>query len=1308
MRRRFLRADLFLCAIITCGLSERAAASAPASGRAADEPSQSAQAPPAAAPPRLANVLDDRFQADSRPRYKVTGDVDWRPGSLELRDKCKLAVLLHAGPVVSVRLRATLARPRANGDRVTMCIRLVPTSLDSFAQSAVSIGSPVTLTVSRARCGPATVTTVRFDGADTQNYAGSIFGKFPGTVSRTHGLDDSDEIDWRLEYRHGLLVLITKGRTVTCGYVSNASAGVDGLEFQPSGTMVQLRELRVEAAPAARVPSWREKVELIRAWQWDMTANRLEEGAGNYREALSYRQKCANALETILGPDHDYTIQATSELALTLRLAGRYGQSDVVCRKLVSRCEAARGGDHPSTAAVYRDLADNLYSQGQYAQAEPLLQKCLDIERKARGEDHRATAAVYGSLAGIVNAQGKYAQAQPLLQKCLDIVRKTGEEDHPDTATSYNNVALNMDAQGQYARAEPLFQKALDIRRKALGEEHPNTARSYNDLAFNLNAQGQYARAQPLLQKALNIQRKTLGEDHPDTATSYINVARNLHAQGKFAQAEPQFQKALDIQRKTLGEDHPAMATSYDNVAANLSDQGKYAEAEPLLRKALDISREALGEDHPDTATSYNNLATNIYAQGRYAEAESFWTLGSDRFNATRLRLANAGLDRATKTGERSPLPALAAVLARNGKRPEAWRRYEESLARGIWDDLSARLSRPPAEQAKQAELVARLDRLDRLVEKATPSGEPSREQKKRRDDLLTQRRQAQDELDALAHELEVKYGPAAGQVFDRAAIQAGLPADAALIGWLDIAGAPKATDPDGEHWAFLLRAKGEPAVIRLKGTAPDGHWSDADTKLLADLRIALQSPSGDWQSLGDRMRKQRLEPLADQLAARDGLPAVRHLVVLPSTALAGVPTEAFADDFTVSYALSGTLYAHLHKQPKLQTAGLIALADPAFDRTVAPEPPRPAPPPGGVLVTSVVAGGQAAQVGLKAGDVMLRYNRVALTARDDLKILPESDDTTKRVAVTVWRDGKTLDKELRPGKLGVVLANDPAPQALAAKYEGDRVVAKLRGGDGDQWDSLPGTRVEAEGLRKLFAGSTTEPLLLEDSEASEQRLYDLAKSGELGKYRYLHLATHGTVDDRFPLRSALILSRDHLPDPDKQLDAGLPVFDGRLTAEEVLRQWHLNAELVTLSACQTALGKYERGEGYVGFAQVLILAGSRSVCLSLWKVDDMATALLMARFYENLLGKREGLKGPMGKAEALAEAKAWLRGLSREEAAQRAAKMSEGVARGKGPKRPPVATEEANPKGNAVGEAGHPYAHPYYWAAFVLIGDPE
>jgi CHAT domain-containing protein len=184
-----------------------------------------------------------------------------------------------------------------------------------------------------------------------------------------------------------------------------------------------------------------------------------------------------------------------------------------------------------------------------------------------------------------------------------------------------------------------------------------------------------------------------------------------------------------------------------------------------------------------------------------------------------------------------------------------------------------------------------------------------------------------------------------------------------------------------------------------------------------------------------------------------------------------------------------------------------------------------------------------------------------------------------------------------------------------------------------------------------------------------------------------------------------VILSRDRLPD-DKQrtelLVSGKAIPDGRLEAEEALRSWNLQADLVTLSACQTALGKYERGEGFVGFAQSLILCGTRSVCLSLWKVDDVATALLMERFYQNLLGKRPGLDKPMTKAAALAEAKAWLRDLPREEAVKRAASLSSGVDRGKRPALPPLEVTLAS--STAVTKEDRPFAHPYYWAAFVLV----
>src|SRR5262249_17381869 len=162
---------------------------------------------------------------------------------------------------------------------------------------------------------------------------------------------------------------------------------------------------------------------------------------------------------------------------------------------------------------------------------------------------------------------------------------------------------------------------------------------------------------------------------------------------------------------------------------------------------------------------------------------------------------------------------------------------------------------------------------------------------------------------------------------------------------------------------------------------------------------------------------------------------------------------------------------------------------------------------------------------------------------------------------------------------------------------------------------------------------------------------------------------------------------------------------DGRLTAAEVLEYWKLDAELVTLSACESALGRQEGGDGLLGFTQAFLLAGSRSVCLTLWQVDDTATALLMDRFYRNLLGKREDGAKPMRKAAALPEAQQWLGDDSAKDALERLGLLTNGIVRGERPAREEM---KAVPMPKDAGKDYKPYAHPRYWAAFILIGDPD
>ena len=140
-----------------------------------------------------------------------------------------------------------------------------------------------------------------------------------------------------------------------------------------------------------------------------------------------------------------------------------------------------------------------------------------------------------------------------------------------------------------------------------------------------------------------------------------------------------------------------------------------------------------------------------------------------------------------------------------------------------------------------------------------------------------------------------------------------------------------------------------------------------------------------------------------------------------------------------------------------------------------------------------------------------------------------------------------------------------------------------------------------------------------------------MGSDGELGGLGIIHLATHALVDCRAPDRSALILAEG--------ASAPTAAADGLLTAREVRLGWDLDADLVTLSACETGLGRQTFDDGMLSMADAFLAAGTRNVVSSLWKVEDRATAQLMAYFYAELAqGSADGLAAPVPTALGAAQ----------------------------------------------------------------------
>jgi tetratricopeptide (TPR) repeat protein len=991
-----------------------------------------------------------------------------------------------------------------------------------------------------------------------------------------------------------------------------------------------------------------------------------------YRQALAISRRVLGE-----GPE---TALSYNNLAWFLDRQGEYARAELLYR-------AALGEHHLQTARVFNNLAVCLDHQGKHSQAEPLYRQALAVRRALLGERHLETARVHNNLAACLTAQGKLAQAEPLYRKALQVRRELLGERHPATVSSTNNLGFCLQGQCKYDQAEPLLRHALDIRRQVLGERNALTATSYNNLAFCLHHQGKHAQAESLYRKVLALRREVLGERHPDTAQSYDNLAWCLSGQGKHAQAEPLHRKALEICLQAQGEGHLTTAGIYHNLAACLHHQGKPAQAEPLFRKALAIHRTALGEHHPYTASGYAHLAACLLHQDRPGPAERLARQAAASYEGARLQFSFAGLDRAAFASRQSPLPLLAALQARNGKANEAFASLEAGLARALIDQDALR-SRPltPRERQRCQDLLSELARLDRQLgalrrAAAAPAVLGP---------VLAGRERAVTALAELEAELARKHGPSAGQVYDLATIQKHLRADAALLAWLD----------DGEeHFACLVRSRGEPTWLRLPGSGPKGAWTPADDRLAGTVRRLLSRPPADgtasWARQAGALYRQRLAALAKHLRAGKGRPTVKHLIVLPAPDLAGIPVEALlavagTPSCTVSYAPSATHFAHLLRRSASRPDDrprLLALGDPAF--AAPPSAELPPLPEHGVLLARVQPGSPAARAGLKPGDVLQDLDGSPVKGLADLDAAlrrhRDRPGARRELELSVWRAGRTLRLRLPPDFRGVSADRRPAPAALAARRSAAALLARSRGAG---FKPLPGSRREVEAVAALFGRA--EKLLGE--QASEARLQELARAGGLKRYRYLHLATHGVADPNRPFDSFLALADRDLPDPLARVLAGQPACTGRLSAGQILSDWQLDAELVVLSACQSGLGKYEKGEGYVGFAHALFLAGARSLVLSQWEVDDEATALLMVRFYTNLLGKRKGLTGPMGKAEALAEAKEWLRNLSEKEAQGAAASLPRG-------KVVPRRRATAGPK---------PYVHPYYWAGFILVGDPR
>jgi len=638
---------------------------------------------------------------------------------------------------------------------------------------------------------------------------------------------------------------------------------------------------------------------------------------------------------------------------------------------------------------------------------------------------------------------------------------------------------------------------------------------------------------------------------------AWSNLGAIHYTQGDLQQSLDAFERALALRKKA--GDRRGEANTTAKIAVVRHAFGQDDEALALFRQALELDREV--GDHAEESTATLNMGNVLMAQARYAEAIDYF-------------------DRAMRIQEQwgkskdwaNQLSAKAVALTAMGQYGPA----EQALT----DALAAQ--RAMQNQRGESESLTHLAALQ-LKEGKPVEGAKSATDAARLAEAIGEKRNRADALYQLARCQKAASHPAE--------------ALAAIDDALRLSESVRQGVPD-----YDLRA---------------GYFSTVRDQY--DLKVDLLMRSGDAAAAFEAAEASRARSLFDLLRnrlAETAAPEASHI------SLAGIEKELDPRTVALEYSLgreSSYLFVltpdAIHTFPLEARAQIEAVARRLYAKWSAGQDSAADCEALSHMLLGPVSSSLKGKRVVVVPDGALAYipfdalfatpgrrliedcDVVNVVSLSSLKLMRDQTEgraaASKLVAVFADPVFSSEDPRVHPGAKSAAV---PSGGADLSRSAGDVGLAHL--------ERLVSSRREAAAIAALAPDKLRWEAL--DFDASLSAVND----PKLADYRIVHFATHGLMNSRDPHLSGLVFSL-----VDRQ---GRPQ-NGFLRAGDVANM-KLRADLVVLSACQTALGKELRGEGLLGLARAFMYAGAPRVIASLWKVADSATADLMSNFYQSLL----------------------------------------------------------------------------------------
>ena len=1006
---------------------------------------------------------------------------------------------------------------------------------------------------------------------------------------------------------------------------------------------VPLGDWRIEARPVLEP----DLLALYEKGRERIASGDLDAGAALWRSALE-------ALERQGVPQSISWLE--NRLARAFAAAGKWHEADAAWERAERRLDVRSASD---SAQILDEWGKSLDQRGAYDRAEECFHRALRMEPEAS----LAAARELNALGTLARQRDDLSAAESFLHQARSI-RERLAPGSLELASTINELGVLAAIRGEMAVAEESFSKALELQQR-LAPDDVEAAGTLINLGNISQYRGDFATAEERFRSAVDL-IEGRRPDNQELARALTRLGDVEMDRGELAIAEEHFRQALEIRQK-LAPETLDVAGSIQILGLVAARRGDFAAAEEHHRRALEI-REKLTPGSGAVAESLANLGSIERRMGDLAKADELYrraleiqertrpgSLGATEMRNERAVVASERGDLAlaeelygrvlSEWGKSSP-ESLQVADAQKGLGVVAYKRGDLQKAENLLRRALATYEKLVPGSSSLGTLLNDLGQVYRRAGRAAQAAElfcratEVFDQQRKKLGGTTEGRSAfggttaEHYRDCLAALVEIGRPEEAFRSMERGRARSFLD----LLAERDL------------RWPADL----PPELVRARKLAD----AEYDRTQAALSRLSPTLAETEVHRLQVRLRelRARQEEIIEKVRQVSPRNATLHhpqpldLATARKTLDPGTLLVAYSigrdRSFLFVVEAAGTAGPGLEVFP-------LSLGDQALRQRV--ESFR------NLLQRADSERTAFAEQGRELYDLLLRPadSRIATAARilispdGPLHTLPfaalvrqghflaEQKPLHTVISTTVYAELKKSRAE-RPAspRMEIAAFGDPSyPQLLSDQSSTIHPETRAEIARGLKLTPLPATRDEVLGITALYPKARA----FLGSEATEEH----AKSIGTGTF-YIHFACHGLFDERFPLNSSLALSIPSHP--------GEGGDNGLLQAWEIFDEMRLDADLVTLSACDSAMGPEMGGEGLLGLTRAFQYAGARTVLASLWSVSDLSTADLMKRFYGYL-------RAGKAKDEALQAAQADL---------------------------------IQSPS----------FSHPYHWAAFQLSGD--